>query len=393
MTDTYLLVTSLPHVIASIAMFMSSLLRVRSVVRPLVFMATVGALLCTAQAQSPSCTMNAALFMPLSGPAATVGEDFRRAAVMSYEKLPSSTREHLKLIFEDTQLNATVAINAFRSLTLRERIDALVVSFAESTNALAPIADRAKLPFIGCSPNRQYLNDRPFTFRHWTDPESMSPLLLNEILRQGKRKLGLVFSEHPAMSEFAQYFQSYAKSRGVEFMMVSSVLPHDTDFRGIATQISAKSPDGVVYFLLPPQPSQFVKQYRALDKTTQLFSFVNTESEGEVAAAAGAMEGVIYVGPKFSDAFIQEFKDRHQGGFPEICSGNFYDIVQMLGAAVRSGACSGDTLRAYLASLGSFEGVAGSYGVSASREFTLNLELRTVRNGTFVPYRPTIVAP
>jgi hypothetical protein len=105
------------------------------------------------------------------------------------------------------------------------------------------------------------------------------------------------------------------------------------------------------------------------------------------------MEGVIYVGPKFSDAFIQEFKDRHQGGFPEICSGNFYDIVQMLGAAVRSGACSGDTLRAYLASLGSFEGVAGSYGVSASREFTLNLELRTVRNGTFVPYRPTIVAP
>jgi hypothetical protein len=93
------------------------------------------------------------------------------------------------------------------------------------------------------------------------------------------------------------------------------------------------------------------------------------------------------VGPKFSDNFIQEFKERHQGGYPEICSGNFYDIVQMLGQAAAAGSCSGESLRAFIQGLKSFNGVAGSYGISDTREFKLNLELRTVRDGTFVKYR------
>lgn len=340
------------------------------------------------QAAPTDCTITAGLFMPLSGPAATVGDDFRRAALMSHEKLPEEARKRVRLLFEDTQLNASVAVSAHRSLALREHIDALVVSFAESVQALAPIADRSKTPLIGCAPTRNFLRGRPFTFRHWTDPESMSPLLVDELLRQGKRELGLVYSEHPAMTDFAAYFQKYASSRGVQFTMVSSVLPSDTDFRGIATQIAAKKPHGVVYFLLPPQPSQFAKQYRALDSATQLYSFINTESEGEVLAARGALEGVIYVGPTFTERFIKEFKERHQGSYPEICSGNFYDIVQMLGQAALAGKCSGEGLREFISGLKSFEGVAGSYGITPEREFTLTVELRTVRGGTFVKYRP-----
>jgi ABC-type branched-subunit amino acid transport system substrate-binding protein len=303
---------------------------------------------------------------------------------MSHEKLPSPIKSKVKLIFEDTQLNATVAVNAYRSLSLRDKPSVIVTSFAESTNAIAPLADRAKIPFIGCSPTRDFLHGHPFTFRHWTDPESMSPLLVDEIVRLGKRKISVVFSEHPAMTEFAKYFQAYATPRGITFTSVSSLLPGDTDFRAISTQIISKKPDGVVYFLLPPQPSQFAKQLRALDPHVPLFSFVNTESEGEVAASAGAMEGVIYVGPRFSADFIEEFRARHNGGYPEICSGNFYDIIQMLGLAVRAGKCSREELREFIAGLTTFSGVAGDYGVSNEREFKLSVELRTIQRGTFV---------
>ena len=307
---------------------------------------------------------------------------------MSHDRLPESVRGRVKLLFEDTQLNATVAVNAYRSLTLRTSPDALVVAFSESVHALAPMANRSKTPLIGCAPTREFLRDRPFTFRHWTDPESMSPLLVDEILRQGKRELGLVFSEHPAMADYARYFEGYAKSRGVEFTMIASVLPNDTDFRSIATQIASKKPHGVVYFLLPPQPSQFAKQFRALDSATPLFAFINTESEGEVAAASGALEGVVYVGPTFSETFIQEFKARHQGSYPEICSGNFYDIVQMLGQAAVANKCSAESLREFISGLRMFDGVAGKYGITAAREFALNVELRTVRSGTFAKYTP-----
>ncbi|MEN9846100.1 MAG: hypothetical protein RIS36_1247 [Pseudomonadota bacterium] len=340
-------------------------------------------------AEPSNCTMKVALFMPLSGAAATVGDDFRRAALMSYQTLSPEIQRRLKLIFEDTRLDATVALSAYRSVTNRERIDAAVVSFAESAAAIAPIADRERIPFIGCAPTRQFLRDRPFTFRHWTDAESMTPVLLEEIQRHGTNNLALVYSEHPAMTEFGTYFERYARERGLQFSMVSSVLPSDADFRALAAKMVAKRSGGVVYFLLPPQTSQFTRQYRSIDKSASMFSFVNTESEGEVRAAGGAMEGIVYVGPKFSEEFIREFKSQHQGGFPEICSGNFYDIVQMFAEALRVDACSGDKLREFLANLRTFHGVSGDYGVSDEREFKLNLELRTVRDGTFVRYHPT----
>jgi len=334
-------------------------------------------------AEDRGCSITAAMFMPLSGPAATVGDDFRKAALLSHEKLPPQVRDRIKLVFEDTQLNATVAVSAHRSLAARDKLDAVVVAFGESANALAPIVNKSGIPFIGCAPTRDFFKDRPFAFRHWTDAEHMSPLLVDDLLRQGKKEIGLVFSEHPAMAEFAEYFKRYAESRGIRFLREESVLPSDTDFRGVSARISSKKPDAVVYFLLPPQPSQFAKQYRVVDSLTPFFSFVNTESENEVAAAQGALEGIIYAAPRFIPSFIEDFSARYGGNYPEICSGPFYDIVQMLGQAALNGKCSPVELRDFLAGLKSFNGVAGNYGVTDDRDFQLNVELRTVRKGKF----------
>jgi hypothetical protein len=66
----------------------------------------------------------------------------------------------------------------------------------------------------------------------------------------------------------------------------------------------------------------------------------------------------------------------------------FFDIVQMIGQAASAGKCSGDGLRNFIASLQKFRGFAGEYGVSPEREFKLNVELRTVKNGTFTKALP-----
>lgn len=336
--------------------------------------------------ESSQCTVTAALFMPLSGPAATVGDDFRMAAELSYSRLAADIRKRLTLVYEDTRMTASVAVSAHRSLVNRVKPDVLLVSFAESVEALAPIAQSSRTPLIGCAPTRGFLKGRPFVFRHWTDAESMSPHLFEELKRRGLRRLGVVYSEHPAMQEFEHYFRTYGEARGLEFVMASSVLPTDTDLRGVAIQIASKRPDAVVYFLLPPQPSIFTKQYRLLDPKTPFFAFINTESEHELRAAQGAMEGVVYVGPVFSPSFISDFSAHYHGNYPEICSGNFYDMVQMLGAAVADNRCSGESLRQFIGGLTSFTGVAGTYGIDGSREFRLPVELRTVRGGRFVQY-------
>jgi DNA-binding LacI/PurR family transcriptional regulator len=73
---------------------------------------------------------------------------------------------------------------------------------------------------IACAPTREFFKDRPFIFRLWTDAEQMSPILVDELLKQGRKEIGLVFSEHPAMSDFAEYFRKYAESHGIKFGLI-----------------------------------------------------------------------------------------------------------------------------------------------------------------------------
>jgi branched-chain amino acid transport system substrate-binding protein len=343
----------------------------------------VGAQIETGRADDSACTITAGMFMPLSGAAATMGDDFRKAATLSGDMLPPEVRSRVHLVFEDTQMNPATAVSAYRALATRVKLNAVVVAFAESSNALAPIVNKAEVPFIGCAPTREFFKDRSFAFRHWTDAEHMSPPVVDELLKEGKRVVGLAFSEHPAMTDFAHYFKKYAESRGITFSSVESFLPSETDFKGISARISSKKPDAVVFFLLPPQPSQFAKQYRVIDSRTPFFSFVNTESENEVEAAQGALDGVVYAAPRFIPSFVQDFSARYGGSYPENCSGSFYDIVQILGQAALHGKCAPADLRDFLAGLKSFSGVAGTYGVTDDRDFQLSVELRTVKNGKF----------
>ncbi|MFN4894242.1 MAG: hypothetical protein ACK5GN_11880 [Pseudomonadota bacterium] len=96
---------------------------------------------------------------------------------------------------------------------------------------------------------------------------------------------------------------------------------------------------------------------------------------------------MVYVGPHFTESFVRDFSEQYGGNYPEICSGNFYDMVQMLGQAVLQNRCNGDSLRGFVAGLTSFTGAGGTYGISPQREFRMPVELRTVSNGTFAKYR------
>jgi ABC-type branched-subunit amino acid transport system substrate-binding protein len=332
--------------------------------------------------------MDVVLLMPISGPAASIGTDCMNSAKLAYEDLPEEIRRRMTLRFDDTQMKPAVAVNAFRAQMAKKRPDAVVVGLSESTNAVGPITGREKTVMFGIGPSRAFLENNPFAFRHWVDPEGMSPMLVSEILRQGIKKIAVLHSEHPAQAVFAAYFIPYANAHGLKVVSEASFNPEEVEFRGVISQILSKDPEAIVYFALPPQPSALTRQIRNVNRSLPLFAFINTESLTEIKNAQGAMNGVVYTGPAFSEEYIKRYAARFAGDYPEGVAGSFYDVTKILGKAVEANVCSGEELKGFLSGLKSFSGIAGSYGVNQSREFELPVELRTIRDNWIERYVP-----
>jgi len=327
------------------------------------------------------CHLRLGVLLPLTGPASTMGDHFRQSMELAQSELLPEIKERLILKFEDTAMNPAKAVSSIKSLIEQDQIDLAVVTFAESVSAVMPIVERRRITTFTLTPIKSSVSGKKYSFRHWLGSESMAPVLVKEILKKGIRKVGIVFSEHPAMSDFATQFKKVAMASGVEILIESSVLPFDTDFRTTAALIASKKPQAIVYFLLPPQISIFAKQVSQFK--LPLYSFINTESLSEIQAANGSLEGVTYAGTKLDPEFVSKFKRKFNGDYPESYSGNLYDIVKIIGAALKANRCNSEEVHDFLETLTSFSGALGTYGVDREHEFNFPVVLKTISNGDF----------
>lgn len=338
----------------------------------------------------PPCTMKIGGVFPLTGPAAIIGERAQQAAVLSVESLKPELRSRISLQFEDSEMKAASGFRAVQKLAADASVLGLTGFGSETVSASAEFLEKNKVPTIFATPDRSPLIGKQFVFRHWVDAIDMFPVLAPEMTLRGIKKIAVVYSEIPAMIGFGTHFISHAPSAGLTVTDTYNVLPNDTDFRSVATFALKGRPDAVIFFLLPPQVSLFMKQLRTVSPHIPVFSYLNTENSHEVKVANGAMEGIVYTGTAFSTGFTEAFKTRF-GEFPEFAAGNLYDIVRMYANALEAGACSREQVQEYIKKISNFSGVLGTYGIRDGNDFRLPVRLKIIQDGKFSLLKPRMM--
>ena len=331
------------------------------------------------------CNITLGGLFPLTGPGGLIGERARQAAVLAHEELAPQTKARISLLFEDTQMRPAVGFSAARKLMADRAVVGLTGFGSETVSAIATEVEKSKIPGIFVTPDKTPLEGKQYLFRHWVDGRDMFPVLLPELQQRNLKRIALVYSELPAMIGFGKIVEDKAKESGLTLVYQNSILPEETDFRTITAAIKQAKPDAVLFFLLPPQPSFFMKQLRVSNPTVPVFSFINTENSREVQASAGTMEGIVYPGPVFTKEFIRRFEERFHE-FPEFAAGNVYDIVHMFAKGLESGACTREEMAKYISTLNTFEGALGNYGLRDKNDFRFPVQLKTIHDGRFVAY-------
>ncbi len=282
----------------------------------------------------------------LSGVNSVVAPAVVQSAELAVEELNAKggiLGRKVELAVADDESGPAGAVKAFNSLIHQRKVDVIItMETSAARNAGAPIAERAKVPFIYTSFYEGRACGKYLFVNAWV-PEQVVPPLIKFMTEEKKVKRWFAVGSDYA---FGRGMITPAKKTiqqmggtilGEEYLPLQA-----SDWTAIISKIRAANPDGIIYSTSGGGPNiDFMKQYKAAG----LKMPVGSLSIDELTAQAGgnAAEGVYYTGDYYTGidtpenlAFLAAMKKKFGANLktPNSLSQQEYDGVHAYALAV-----------------------------------------------------------
>lgn len=348
---------------------------------------------CTGQALPVSKT-TIGVMAPLTGNAAELGQHVQRGIELANENLGNK----YSFVWEDDQCtNTESAIASAQKLSGLDKVKLVIGPLcAPPYQAVAGIFNQNKVGFMHTSgvtpPFVKAAGDFGIAGISTTIPQEdafLADFIFNE---QNIRKMAVLVWDAPWSVEHRNGFVARFEQNGGEIVFDETVSIDETDFRTIAQKIKASGSQGVFVVALNFQNAAIVKQFRENGLEIPVFGQFEIEDPAFLAPAGTAAEEVTYVYPKIdfsnpkTQAFINAYTKKF-GSAPNYYAFIGYDSVQLYDSAIR--ACSGTDSKCvvnWIRSAQNFAGVSGTMSFNPDKTISREFEIKTVRNGEFVPF-------
>jgi branched-chain amino acid transport system substrate-binding protein len=324
--------------------------------------------------------------IPLTGPAAGLGNYVKNGMELAYNQLPPEDRKRIVLHYEDDRLTPVNAVSAYQKLARSKQADAVVVIGSGIGNTIAPLAERDQRLVIALgASDPNVVKNRKYAFTHWLIPEVEIELLLDELKQRDYKKIGIIGQEQEGVVALTNVIHKLAPKYGLKDRIVLEErrLPGDYDFRTYIAKAKNLGTDAFIVMLFPGAISAFAKGVRDGNLNAALAGIELFEDANEVKAADGALLGHWYItADKATDEFEQKYLERYKS--PSGWGGaNGYDTLNLLAGAVRSGAVRADDVVKFLEGLKDYSGACGVYSATGDHRFTLPASVKKITENGF----------
>lgn len=320
--------------------------------------------------------------LPLTGDAASIGEAVRNGMLLAAKKLPPEVRSRIRIIFEDDSMDPMRSIAAFNKLLATDKIHILVNATSGTGNALAPLAEQKKIPFIAIASDYQVVKDRKWVVTLWVTPEEEARVAVAEAKRRGYKKIAQIASMQDGMLATKQAFEE--QNQGLfQVVLSEEYSPEIKDFRSLISKLRTyEDLDALALYLMPGHLGIFAKQARQQGIKAPFFGIEGFEDRNEVRTSDGALIGQWYVN---ADEPGQNFLEEYWKAYPAGATwgaANGHDIVLLLGEAIKTGSEPAKINR-FLHSVKDFSGALGTYSSTSDNRFTLPATVKIVTKDGF----------
>lgn len=304
----------------------------------------------TAVLAAPGATAQTTFRIPViatnaPGPAKPFGDDMLKGIQLAVDQA-NSARElpNITLALDVISTPATADPQAVQAMNTLAQNNAPVVLFGTSSAtalAVAPIAQRAGIPFVATQSGADGLmglGDRIF---RTTAPQFTYQGMLSQYFKsKGVKRLAIMYNaDNPTLTAVAtQTFPQAAARDGYEIVRTISFSGTETNFQPIVRQALAANPDAILYLSFGPQNASMVNEIRLAN----FKGLVASQPAGGVDILIGLgakADGIVYASdfsPSATAAqkFVTQYQQKYNA-LPNSFAATGYDGARMIIEALK----------------------------------------------------------
>jgi branched-chain amino acid transport system substrate-binding protein len=320
------------------------------------------------------------VILPLTGKAAIAGETVRNSIVLANDDLG----QPFEIIFEDNGLENTRTVTAVRSLIQTSQVKSLIVYGSGPSNAAAPIAEQMRIPMVGLSVDPSVSRSRKWVMIHWAHNERTADLLISELKRRSISRIAVITSQVPGILDLDEVFLQRAEAAGLLVVFKKQILPTETEFGAIISNLRASKPQAVFINLYFGQSGLFALKCALQGFRPQFFGQFVFDEQTEVSTAQGALNDAFFANSSpgdlsFDNAYLKRFGKR-----PTLGGIGAYDVTSILALSFKQAPSIPESVNSYLHTLRDFSGKIGRYSALSDNSFDVPAAIGRIVDGQVV---------
>lgn len=321
------------------------------------------------------------IIAPFTGNAAFMGEGLMMGALLAGEEFSQA-----EFVFEDSKDNAKEMVTAYQKLTLDDELD-VVIAASGGVTALAPLADRDKIPLfltISSSAGLPALGD--YVFRYFTNADVDAPVLARYASEDlGLKKFVILYVLDEYSLDYRNVFQDEVTKYNGLILAAESFQYGNLDYRTQLIRLKQQDYDAIYIIGLDYQILSALKQIKELGMSGKILSLGIVATKENLEKAKGNMEG-IYFTAFCTDGAPQEYVEKFQkkyNEYPGFFSELGYDMVKMVQVATGNSGYSRDGIKDGLLKIKDFSSNSGVVTADKTGEIVIPICVKKVDGGRF----------
>jgi len=324
--------------------------------------------------------------LPLTGDLAHVGVDIQRGMELAIEELVGGPIQ-FEVRYEDNRHQTNRAVSSVQKLLEIDKVDVLV-SLWDMADAVAPLADRKKVPHLSIRWNHHVAERHKYTVTFESTYATYVKSQVRLLTALGAKTLGLITEQSQGWTLSGNELARQAQKAGFQVVSHDTFVGRSADLRTIVTKTLSHRPDVVVINAHQPDLDLILKRIREQRPTQQVTGYFETVEPPSL------VEDLPFVAQyRVAPWFEKKFRDRFNEGF-KARAPHGYDIIKLLEHAYRVAGrkVSSDELIEALSSVSNFKGATGTLTTNATKNIENECVWQVVRGGKFVPLTQELLA-
>ncbi|MFP4668705.1 MAG: ABC transporter substrate-binding protein [Desulfobacterales bacterium] len=319
----------------------------------------------------------------VTGPASFLGDPEKKSMNLAIDEINESggvDGRKLEAEIYDTEGDPSKTVTSVGKLINKEKVTAIIgPSRTPTTLAVAPMVERAKLPFISCAAGNKIVEPvKPWVFKTAQSDIQAVASIYRHIEQRGIKKVAIINVANSFGESGKEQLIEQASDFGLTVVRSESFGADDSDMTAQLTKIRQEDPGAIICWGTNPGPAVVAKNVKQLGIEIPLYQSHGVASPKFIELAGDAAEGIllptgkILVADQLPDddpqkevltRYIKAYESRYEetvSGF----GGYAYDAVYLLAEAMEGTGGDKEKIRENLENINDHAGISGVFNFS-----------------------------